>query len=606
VEWRGSGNINLSDEQLFSNVDIMNIVHAKEASELASLLGGTIPSIGPLMMKWRTVDRKEGLGADKIEIILGNADLFQIKGTGTIDSIMKHNKVSVDGIDAKFTVSAPSTQGVAELFGKELPELGKVDGSFSLSGGMDNFAISNATLHTASLNGFEVSAIGGVGQIDLKGDEHFKSLDFELTATAPNIKAVPELGEFNLPDIGPIQLKANIKERNGKVDMGRFELRTGSKEEATFFMEGQVNQLLVLNKVTQQIAIEGKAHLGKTQFKTNIRGSFNNKRPSIDAKISAQIIQLEDLGIYPRVVSEDSSPKKETEPMPVRRLFNDKPLPFDKLKGLDLSLSLDVEKLAGKNYEINNLDIDVSLENGLLQIIPATLSYSSGFVTIIARVDTASEKPEVMLKVTAKDVDTGALFSHLRTPLIIDSHLNLAVDLQSVGESSSELASSLEGEFGIAFEGGKLKGSASLLVGDTLDLLTTLPKVRDYQDMNCLALRFIFVDGIGKSEQIFIDIPDASAAGAGTVDLISETIDIALHPKPKKSLPGTSSAIRIHGPLIKPKVSKLPLREALKLSGEIFAPYVFLPARGLGRLWYLMKDDKGEQNLCIPEAAEGD
>ena len=44
---------------------------------------------------------------------------------------------------------------------------------------------------------------------------------------------------------------------------------------------------------------------------------------------------------------------------------------------------------------------------------------------------------------------------------------------------------------------------------------------------------------------------------------------------------------------------KLPFREAAKLYGEIFMPMVFLPARGLGYLWYLIKKDQQEESPCL-------
>jgi len=60
-----------------------------------------------------------------------------------------------------------------------------------------------------------------------------------------------------------------------------------------------------------------------------------------------------------------------------------------------------------------------------------------------------------------------------------------------------------------------------------------------------------------------------------------------------------NSAIRIQGSLKKPSIRKMPFKEAARLYGEIFAPYIFLPARGLGYLWYLMKKDTGEPSPCL-------
>ena len=53
-----------------------------------------------------------------------------------------------------------------------------------------------------------------------------------------------------------------------------------------------------------------------------------------------------------------------------------------------------------------------------------------------------------------------------------------------------------------------------------------------------MALRFIFEEGIGKSEIVYIDIPDMYARGGAHIDLHTETMKMVLQPKPKKGLRG--------------------------------------------------------------------
>ena len=116
-----------------------------------------------------------------------------------------------------------------------------------------------------------------------------------------------------------------------------------------------------------------------------------------------------------------------------------------------------------------------------------------------------------------------------------------------------------------------------------------------------MALRFIFEDGIGKSKIIFLDTPNVRNLGTGTIDLKAESLDLTIQPKPKKGLPLVTarSAIRIKGPLTRPRIRTLPFVEAARLFGEIVMPHAFLPARALGYLWYMMKEDKDEGSPCL-------
>jgi hypothetical protein len=76
------------------------------------------------------------------------------------------------------------------------------------------------------------------------------------------------------------------------------------------------------------------------------------------------------------------------------------------------------------------------------------------------------------------------------------------------------------------------------------------------------------------------------------VNLAAETIDVVINPQQKRRLfRREGSAVRINGPLIRPSVRVLPLSEAVELYGTLLMPYIFLPERALGQLWYLIRRD---------------
>jgi uncharacterized protein involved in outer membrane biogenesis len=317
------------------------------------------------------------------------------------------------------------------------------------------------------------------------------------------------------------------------------------------------------------------------------------------AKIVAPRVNLADLGFYPGR-AEDLPPESKSKSKPDKRLFSDTPLSFHALKAIDLSASVDIDKLRGGDFILNKLDFDMSLRDGKLQVTPAKVIYKSGFASIDFTLDAVGSKPEMALKVTAEDVDIGALLTHIYEPPSLKGQLNLVVDLQSAGNSPREIATALGGEIGLAVEKGKIKRAVDLMgAADAIDLLSAIRSRREYNDLNCMALRFIFEDGVGKSEIVYIDTPNMFARGGAHIDLHTETMKMVLQPKPKKGWRGMTSAVTIKGPIADPKVRKLPFREAAKLYGEIMMPVVFLPVRALGYLWYLIKKDKEEESPCL-------
>jgi uncharacterized protein involved in outer membrane biogenesis len=204
-----------------------------------------------------------------------------------------------------------------------------------------------------------------------------------------------------------------------------------------------------------------------------------------------------------------------------------------------------------------------------------------------------------MLKLTAEDIDLFDLSPYTHDPLFRGGHLNLAVDLRSAGHSPREVASALNGEFGIAVEHGEIKKVADLLGADAIDYLTTLHELGTYEKLNCMALQFVFEDGIGQSQVMYIDTPDVRSRGVGTVNFRDETLEFVIQPKPKKGQLGGSSAVTLKGPLNRPSAKKLPFIESARLFGEIFMPYAFLPARAAGYVRYLMTEDKDEDSPCL-------
>jgi len=262
-------------------------------------------------------------------------------------------------------------------------------------------------------------------------------------------------------------------------------------------------------------------------------------------------------------------------------------------------VSVDVDKLRGEGFVLNKLDFDMSLRDGKLQIAPAKVAYESGFVSIDFTIDAVGLKPQMALKVTAEDVNIGALLAHIYKYPSLKGQLNLFVDLQSAGNSPREIATVLGGEIGLAVEKGKIKRVVEFMGADAVDFLSVIRSRGEYKDLNCMALRFIFEEGIGKSEIVYIETSNMFARGGAHIDLHTETMKMVLQPKPKKGLKGTTSAVVIEGPIADPKVRKLPFREAAKLYGEIFMPVVFLPLRALGYLWYIISKDKERESPCL-------
>jgi uncharacterized protein involved in outer membrane biogenesis len=253
-----------------------------------------------------------------------------------------------------------------------------------------------------------------------------------------------------------------------------------------------------------------------------------------------------------------------------------------------------VDELEGKNVAFRDFHVALTLEDGRFHISPLTLTYAEGSISGDATVDATTDRPKVIVKVTAEDINIGSLLAHAHQPIIAEGMLTFVVDIKGTGISSHQLASTLNGEIALAVENGKTKRALDFIAPDATDLVTGIRSMKDYIDLNCLLMRFIFADGLGTSQIIRVDTALTEVEGAGRIDLTKkpETIELVLNPKKKKRRFGLSSPAHIRGPLRNPSVRKIPAKEAANLAAEITLPFVFLPVRGLGYLHYMMSKDK--------------
>ena len=292
---------------------------------------------------------------------------------------------------------------------------------------------------------------------------------------------------------------------------------------------------------------------------------------------------MKHIGIYPAPPPEEIPIPANKKPPPAEALFDDTPLSLDALKNVDLVFSLDAVNVVGQDVRIENLDLDITIENGRLHVYPASIVYAAGFTEIDFTLDASGPTPAFDLKITGEDIDVENLLARAHEPIILSGELSLVADLHSVGRSKRELASNLAGEFSLAIENGRIRRIVDFLSTDALNMVFATADRRRVRDLNCLVGKIHFQDGVGDIDILFMDTPRIRARAAGNVNLASERIDIVINPEQKQRLfRRRTAAVRIRGPLTQPSFRAMSLEEAARLYGTILMPYVFLPRNGAG------------------------
>jgi len=712
MEFTGDiGRIPLVDDRPASGVKLQTSVSADSTAAFTEVLGVSIPDFGPLKASAQINDRNGTYGVRKLNLLIGDEQRAALKVTGRIASVVKAYDVFVDGIDLTTEARDFGLQPFSDLLGRTLPDLGPLNGRFQIAGNPTQLTVSKAKLTTVSPQGLTITTTGGISRIRMADEKPLAGVDLSIKAAAPGLVALPGLKGFDLPDLGPLQMKATVNDRSGSIDVEAFEIRSGPKRQALLRLQGQIlrienlEQMALLSTVeaasqpwvakylqrteadnfplagairvtgdtdgvridevrlgmtddkgvaiktrgrlnhlseapavelelditapdpavigsmigvslpplsrlaingrlngnAQKVEFLGKTRFGDTAFQSTVGAAFAGPRPRIDARFDATSVNLEDIGIFPAVPPNQSVGASEMQPQINDHFFNDIPLSFDALKNFDASITLDAGKLIGRDIAIKNLDLDVLLENGRLHVYPANMTYAAGFTEFDFIIDVSGPNPVFDLNITAEDIDIEDLLASSHEPLVLSGELSLIVDLLSTGRSAREIASNLDGEFSLSLEKGQIRRIINFLSADAFNLMLTTADRRQSTNLNCLVSKIQFLNGVGDIEYFSMDTSRIRAKAAGNVNLAAETIDVVINPQQKRRLFRRSgSTVRINGALTQPSARVLPLSEAVELYGTLLLPYVFLPERALGHLWYLIRRDN-KASPCLRE-----
>jgi hypothetical protein len=184
-----------------------------------------------------------------VNVLVGDEKTPALKVAGTIASVLKDYDLAVERIALFVEARDLGLQPFSDLIGQSLPDVGPMNGSFKLAGSPVQLAVSKANLSTVSPRGLTLTVAGGVDHIRLDGQKPLKGVNVSLSATALDSGALSALIDFELPDLGPVQMKASVNDGGGSLDVKTFDIRSGSGKAASFRMQGQILRITDLKQI---------------------------------------------------------------------------------------------------------------------------------------------------------------------------------------------------------------------------------------------------------------------------------------------------------------------------------------------------------------------
>jgi uncharacterized protein involved in outer membrane biogenesis len=637
------GAIPITGEGPVGDMDLRVDLAADRVARLAQWLDiGPFPEIGPLQGYFKMTGRTDRLGIDDARVTWGRKKGLMLSASGRIKDITFAPDPKPTGVNIRLAAEAPASTALSSLMDWDLPDLGQVFAEGRLTDSQGSLGIGNMGLRVGPKSR---PVIKGSGYIeDLLGRKGIRwDARFEVATTT----LFPRFSHRSVHDLGQTRGRVRLSDADGSLGLESFALASDRPEHLAFHLQGAFDDLLGRNEINmtaklsaQDISIlgalagkdlpplgpvsaqgrlsgddealgyRGIITLGKTRVTTRVSGSLTGKRPSLKGTIQVPHLYLADLGIAPETESEEHKQEHKPAPTGSGPLFSRRPLPFEALRDLDLSLQLKVGHVIGTDLSIRSIDASLNLVDGRLTLKPATMVFEEGALGIDMGVDARGPTPTQSLKVIANNIRFGELIHQFQSAVPARGRLEVNLDVSSRGRSPHEIASHLNGHLGLAVEDAEvLRRQLNLFASDYLGWAITTATAREkYIPLECLSLALSAKNGIMHSDTLFIDGPNLTTHGKAEVDLAQETLDVVLLPKKKNRLWVKATPVHITGPIADPKVRAIPVDQAALLvgtvGGMVLAPYIFVPAAGINYLWGLVKSmaKKPDRSPCLERA----
>jgi len=302
--------------------------------------------------------------------------------------------------------------------------------------------------------------------------------------------------------------------------------------------------------------------------------AWNGDRPRLTGSVRAGEFSFE------RIV-----PEEDAAPVERRAAASSSDLPWEALRRVDVAVSMAAGMLhLGRGGAVKNVDVDAKVTAGILEIEGRVGGAEAGHIDAKLRAEGAAQR--VRVDVRAEDVAIERLVSG---DTIRGARLNADLRLAGRGASAPAIARSLGGEALLEVNGGTFESAAldlfaSDLFRQVVDLLR--PKAHSGRTrLECAVVKARVRAGMVEFDRgIALETEDVKVLGAGTLDLVSGEIDIALRTDPKGGA-GVSvatvvdSLVRIRGTYAEPKIQIDPtgtVRAALRVGGAVLGGGVAL------------------------------
>jgi uncharacterized protein involved in outer membrane biogenesis len=260
----------------------------------------------------------------------------------------------------------------------------------------------------------------------------------------------------------------------------------------------------------------------------------------LDADLHSQVLRSADLGA--RAAGRDHEPEGANA-----LLLPDYALPLAGVRRADAVVNYHAQRFDLGRVALHGLAARVTIDHGALVIAPLSAAYLEGRISGRIGFDATPREPTAELDLHMADLQIGQFDHKGKGPPPLNGLLQVRAMLKGHGDSVHQLAANSNGTITAALPHGAIRASFAELTGMDIarGLGMMLRKDQEEAAVRCGFAKFEDRGGTLNAQSLVIDSEPVLITGTGQIHLDSETLDLALHGRPK-----SLRLLRLHSPVV--------------------------------------------------------
>jgi uncharacterized protein involved in outer membrane biogenesis len=307
-----------------------------------------------------------------------------------------------------------------------------------------------------------------------------------------------------------------------------------------------------------------KGRIGNSDVTGLVVVEPREKRNYLEARLNSNNLDFDDLGPLigiPPQTSEAASKEQQKEANEMKaegNLFPDKPLQTEKLRAMDMDVTLDAKKVKSAPYlPVKAITFNVKVDDGNAQLTKLNMAVAGGTVTGKMGLDARKDTPVATAELFLKNLELATFFQSSEYIETSNGKIGGKVTLQGNGKSLADVFGSADGAVELGMTGGSFSELILALADLDIQNALFLYITEDHKiPVRCVAGGLTFSKGNAKFSRTLIDTKESVIYVNGNVDLKAQTLKTELDADSKVvSVLNVPAPILIQGKLRKPKFS---------------------------------------------------